>query len=205
MDHFPTEKAQAFFILSSSLFLFLFVCPYKHHFVNAIKSAPRLCRHIKIFATLGHMQLARAYRHILKNIVALALWWYCRIAMDCSQCQAILECTAANLLQRIWQFHSSKATASLKDRTAKRGNRIWQNYWLEGHAVCESIIINTHQCNRQIHTWEAWTAWECLCVNFLHKSNDWSRCQCLATPVFASCFISTTCVLNGRKVMTQIL
>ena len=23
--------------------------------------------------------------------------------------------------------------------------------------------------------------------------------------VFASCFISTTCVLNGRKVMTQIL
>ena len=25
------------------------------------------------------------------------------------------------------------------------------------------------------------------------------------TLVFASCFISTTCVLNGRKVMTQIL
>ena len=27
----------------------------------------------------------------------------------------------------------------------------------------------------------------------------------MTTRVFASCFISTTCVLNGRKVMTQIL
>ena len=29
--------------------------------------------------------------------------------------------------------------------------------------------------------------------------------QACTSIVFASCFISTTCVLNGRKVMTQIL
>lgn len=34
---------------------------------------------------------------------------------------------------------------------------------------------------------------------------DIALTQAGATPVFASCFISTTCVLNGRKVMTQIL
>ena len=38
-----------------------------------------------------------------------------------------------------------------------------------------------------------------------HTLHNTDRPQLKTYEVFASCFISTTCVLNGRKVMTQIL
>ena len=42
-------------------------------------------------------------------------------------------------------------------------------------------------------------------ANASHGVGDGDGLQGFAILVFASCFISTTCVLNGRKVMTQIL
>jgi len=41
--------------------------------------------------------------------------------------------------------------------------------------------------------------------NARHTIGDGDGGEAIAARVFASCFISTTCVLNGRKVMTQIL
>lgn len=39
----------------------------------------------------------------------------------------------------------------------------------------------------------------------IKNGRDYKNLKNGLTPVFATTFISTTCVLNGRKVMTQIL
>ena len=42
-------------------------------------------------------------------------------------------------------------------------------------------------------------------TNIFHSAPNGNRYQTVAAIVFANCFISTICALNGRKVMTWIL
>ena len=49
------------------------------------------------------------------------------------------------------------------------------------------------------------TTLECINPNTGHGIGDGDARQTATAIVFAKTFISTTCVLNGRKVMTQIL
>ena len=72
-------------------------------------------------------------------------------------------------------------------------------------AAIEDPISNLRERVADIDGGQTSAALEGIIANLRDRVGDVDRGQTSASIVFASCFISTTCVLNGRKVMTQIL
>ena len=75
----------------------------------------------------------------------------------------------------------------------------------EAAAKNESPISNTCHRIRNRDGGETAASSESRISNTCHRIRNRDGGEAAAIFVFASCFISTTCVLNGRKVMTQIL
>lgn len=103
-----------------------------------------------------------------------------------------IRCMAKNISQ----------TATRESRTSDWCDAFWYGHRCQAAAFTESIRADRCDAFRYGHRCQAAAATESIISNWCDAFRYGHRCQAATTIVFASHFISTTCMLNGRKVIT---
>ena len=150
--------------------------------------------------------------HVIKDIDAHNHLLWVGVSLNPRQAAATIERRAADGRDGVADGHARQATATIERHVAdgRDGVADGRDGVADGHARQASAILKRSEVDGcdgvgDGHARQACATVERPLADGRDGVGDGHTRQAAAILEFASCFISTTCVLNGRKVMTQIL
>ena len=198
--------------------------PYCYNFKEIL---PLVCSLVKVNAGLWNLQRACRIVHPPKNMLFASGWRSCQ-ASNTLQAAAVAERRTANarhavtnghrgqiatlperklanVRHAVGNGHRGQAAATIKSRTADARHAVGNSCRGQTAATPESTTANARHAVGNSYCFQTAAILERPIANARHAVGNSDGCQATAIIVFISCFISDTYILNGRKVLTQIL